>query len=69
MFFIKGETTLAQYFLVMLVSTVGLVGVTIASYLVPYDKTTVTVLMMILSVISISSSAKIIADTAKSKGY
>ena len=63
MFFIQGKITLAQYFLLMLISTIGLVCVTIASFLLPYDKSIVAVLMMILSVLSIGSSAKIIVET------
>lgn len=69
MFFIQGKVTLAQYFMLMLFSTAGLVGVTLASYLIPYDKSIVAILMMILSVLSIGSSAKIISETANSKGY
>jgi hypothetical protein len=65
MFIIKGKVTLAQYFIVMLVSTVGLVALTIASYLLPYDKTTVAIAMMALSILSIGASAKIILETTK----
>jgi glucose-6-phosphate-specific signal transduction histidine kinase len=64
MFFIKGKVTLLQYFLLMLFSTIGLVAVTFASYLLPYDKSTITILMAVLSILSVGSSAKIIADTA-----
>ena len=61
--FIRGKISLAQLFIIMLFSTIALVAVTAASYLLPYDKTTVAMLMAILSAISIGSSAKIIADT------
>lgn len=66
MFVIKGKVTLAQYFILMLFSTLGMVLVTAASYLLPYDKSTVALLMMTLSIISIGTSAKIIGCTAKS---
>lgn len=69
MFIISGKITLAQYFIIMLFSTIALVSVTVASYLLPYDKTTVALLMMILSILSIGSSAKIIDLTANTKEF
>ena len=69
MFVIKGKVSLAQYFLVMLFSTIGLVSVTAASYFLPYDKSTVTLLMITLSVVSIGSSARIIAQTTNTKEF
>lgn len=65
MFIIKEKVTLAQYFIVMLLSTVCMVAVTIASYLLPYNKSVVGIAMMILSIVSISTSAKIITETTK----
>ncbi|MFT6268036.1 MAG: hypothetical protein ACJAVV_000841 [Alphaproteobacteria bacterium] len=69
MFLIKGKITLTQYFLVMLFSTIALVAVTAASYMLPYDKSTVAILMVILSAVSIGSSAKIITDTSNMKEF
>jgi hypothetical protein len=69
MFLINGKITLTQYFLVMLIATIGLVLVTAASYFLVYDKSTVAVLMMILSIVSIGTSAKIIGMTSHKKEF
>jgi hypothetical protein len=69
MFLIQGKISLAQYFVLMLCSTMGIIGVTAASYFLPYEKSTVGLLMMILTCISLGSSAKIISATTKNTRY
>ncbi len=66
---IKGKLSLTQYFLTMLISTVCLVAVVAASYLLPHNKDIVALLVMVLSLISLGSSGQIISATLGKKDY
>jgi hypothetical protein len=57
---IKGKLNLSNYFSFMVLSTIVLVGVVVASSVFPFDKTNTALLMAGLSIISLGSSMKII---------
>ncbi|MFC4701300.1 hypothetical protein ACFO4O_14110 [Glaciecola siphonariae] len=58
---IKGKLDLSNYFAVMVLSTILLVGVVIATSLLPFDKTGTALLMAVLSVVSLGSSMKVMS--------
>lgn len=68
LFIIQGKITLIQYFVAMLISTIALLGVVVASSYMDYDKNTIACLMLILTITSLGSSAKIINATYKQNG-
>ena len=64
---IRGQISLMQYFLVMMLSTVCLVSVVGAAYLLPHNKEIVAAVVMILSFVSIGTSAIVINLTLPKK--
>lgn len=66
---IKGQVSLIQYFICMLISTICLVSVVAAAFILPHDKNIVAILMMILSIVSIGSSAMVMNLTLHKKDY
>ncbi|WP_371194026.1 hypothetical protein [Glaciecola sp. SC05] len=58
---IKGKLDLSNYFALMLLSTFILVGVVVATSILPFDKTNTAWLIMFLSVVSLGSSMRVIS--------
>lgn len=66
---IKGDITLIQYFMSMIISTICLIGVVAGAYFLPHNKDLVATTVMILSVVSLMSSGRIISLTLHKDEY
>lgn len=58
---IKGKVDLSNYFAIMVLSTLILVSVVVASYFLPYAPTGTALLMAVLSVVSLGSSMRVMS--------
>ncbi|WP_395339735.1 hypothetical protein PN836_015205 [Ningiella sp. W23] len=58
---IKGQLNLSNYFAFMVLSTLVLVAVVIASFMFPFDKNGLAVSMALLSILSVACSIKVMS--------
>lgn len=58
---IKGKLDISNYFAVMILSTMILVGVVVATSVLPFDRIPTAMLIALLSVISLGSSMRVIS--------
>jgi hypothetical protein len=58
---IKGKLDLSNYFAIMVLTTITLVGVVITTAILPYDKTNTAWLIGFLSIVSLGSSLRVMS--------
>jgi hypothetical protein len=62
---IKGKLNLSNYFAIMVLSTIVLVGVVVATAFLPFDKLGTALLMALLSMVSLGSSMYVMKELLK----